>query len=71
MMEMIYVESSNLRAVGYDETQQILYVEFKHGGTYRYLGVDKSIYDGLLRADSKGTYLDQMVKKAGYGYEKI
>lgn len=70
-MEMIYVESGNLQAVGYDVEQQILYVEFKHGDTYQYFGVDGSIYEGLLNAGSKGTYLNQMVKKAGYQYSKL
>ena len=43
MVEMVYVESSNLQAIGYDEIQQILYIEFKKSGTYQYFGVDKSI----------------------------
>ncbi|RLA84132.1 MAG: KTSC domain-containing protein [Epsilonproteobacteria bacterium] len=69
-MEMIYVESSNLQAVGFDESQNVLFVEFKHGGTYQYFGVDKSIFDGMLMADSKGKYFDQYVKRAGYSYAK-
>lgn len=70
-MEMTYVESSNLKSVGYDDTQQILYIEFKKSGTYQYFGVDKSVYEGLLFADSKGKYFDQMIKKAGYSYSKV
>ena len=71
MIEMIHVESSNLKAVGYDETHQILYIEFKKSGTYQYLGVDRNIYDGLLCADSKGKFFNQMIKKAGYHYSKV
>ena len=71
MVEMVYIESSNLQAIGYDEIQQILYIEFKKSGTYQYFGVDKSIYDGFFNADSKGKYFDQTIKKAGYSYAKI
>lgn len=71
MVEMVYVESSNLQAIGYDEIQQILYIEFKKSGTYQYFGVDKSIYDGFFNADSKGKYFDQTIKKARYSYAKI
>ncbi len=71
MSEMIYVESSNLQAVGFDENQNILIVEFKHGGTYHYYDIDKTIFDELLVADSKGTYLNEYVKKAGYSYSKV
>ena len=70
-MEMINVQSSNLKAIGYDEHQNTLYVEFKHGGKYKYLNVDKSVYDKLLVADSKGKFFDQNIKKAGYKYSKV
>lgn len=69
-MEMIYVESSNLLAVGFDENQNRLIIEFKKSGTYQYFGVDKSVFNGLLNANSKGTYFDQYIKKAGYQYSK-
>ena len=71
MVEMVYVESSNLQAIGYDEIQQILYIEFKKSGTYQYFGVDKSIYDGYFSAVSIGKYFGQMVKKARYRLTKV
>ena len=70
-MEMINVESSNLQAVGYDETKRILYIEFKHSGTYKYFDVDISIYDGFFNADSIGKYFDKNIKKADYDYSKL
>ncbi len=57
-MTMTNVVSSNLQAVGYNETNQILYIEFKKSGTYQYIGVDRNIYEGLLNADSKGRFFD-------------
>jgi len=70
-MEMINVQSSNLKSVGYDDNQSSLYVEFKHGGKYKYFNVDRNIYDNLLVADSKGKFFDQNIKKAGYKYSKV
>jgi len=70
-MEMIKVQSSNVESIGYDNTQNILYIEFKHGGKYKYLNVDRYIYDNLLVADSKGKFFDQNIKKAGYKYSKV
>lgn len=68
---MIYVESRNLLAVGFDESQNRLVIEFKKSGTYQYFGVDKSVFEGLIYAESKGKYFDQYIKKAGYQYSKV
>jgi hypothetical protein len=46
-------------------------VEFLSGAVYQYFGVPESVYEGLLNAPSKGRYLDQFVKKAGYSYARI
>lgn len=64
------VTSSNLRTVGYDLSQQILEVEFHHGGVYQYFGVPVSVYHGLVGAASKGRYLHAFVKGA-YFYRKV
>lgn len=65
-MNRIAVSSSNLASVGYDPANQLLEVEFLHGGIYQYSGVPSSVYDGLMAADSHGSYFDIHVKKAGY-----
>jgi KTSC domain len=65
------VSSSNLASVGYDRTTQTLEIEFLHGGVYQYSGVPPSVYDGLMEAESHGSYFDRHVKKAGYSYRKI
>lgn len=70
-MKRTNVESSNLKSVGYDEENEILEIEFKHGGIYQYYDVSKDVYDGLMSADSHGKYFDRNVKKAGYRYRKI
>ncbi len=65
------VESSNLASVGYDEVNQILEVQFKHGGVYQYYSVPESVYDGLMSASSHGQFFDRNIKKAGYRYAKV
>jgi len=70
-MERIPVQSSNLASVGYGPGTATLEVEFLSGAVYQYFGVPESVYEGLLNAPSKGRYLDQFVKKAGYSYARI
>lgn len=70
-MERQSVSSSDVLSVGYEEENQILEVEFVKGGIYQYHGVSIDIYEGLMNAGSKGTYLHQNIKKSGYSYTKV
>ena len=70
-MERIRVKSGSLRAIGYGESEQILEIEFHHGGIYRYFGVSKKIYDGLMMSESSyGKYHTRYIKNR-YRHEKI
>lgn len=64
------VVSSNLRSVGYDRAAAILEVEFHNGGIYHYFGVPERIYQGLMDAGSKGSYLATSVKGV-YRYQRV
>lgn len=66
-MEMIKVESSNVVAVGYKTNE--LYVDFK-SGSYIYYDVPKAIYEGLLKAESKGKYMWAKIRDR-YDYCKL
>lgn len=61
-MRRIPVSSSALVSVGYDAGTRTLEVEFVGGGVYQYLRVAPRHFDGLLAADSVGTYLTTHVK---------
>lgn len=50
------VDSTDLVAVGYDAATRTLEVEFKGNRVYHYLDVPPDVYDGLMRAESHGTY---------------
>ena len=56
------VWSSSMRSVGYDESDQILEIEFVSGGIYRYFGVPREVYQRMLDAPSKGAYFLEHIK---------
>lgn len=64
------VESSNLASVGYDAENEILEVEFKHGGVYQYFDVPENVYDELMNADSHGVYFSANIRN-DYDYQKM
>jgi hypothetical protein len=61
-MDMIIVRSSAIRAVGYDPKSQRMCIAFVEGHSYDFCRVPSSIFDGLLRASSKGGYYNQYIK---------
>jgi len=62
MVEMNYVDSSNIESIGYDNENQDLHVHFVNGGIYVYHQVPHNIFDEIMNADSKGSYLNREVK---------
>lgn len=68
-MQRETVESSSLKSVGYAPESRTLEVEFHHGAVYRYLGVPPSVHEALLRAESKGAFLNREVRER-YPYER-
>jgi KTSC domain len=61
-MEMIPVSSSNIAAVGYDEDNQTLLIEFNNGTNYQYFDVPERIFIELRDAGSIGAYFASNVK---------
>ncbi|WP_043982266.1 KTSC domain-containing protein [Priestia megaterium] len=68
-MIMRSVSSSNLVAVGYDDSTNTLFIEFKNG-TYKYFNVPQNVYRNLLNASSKGQYHAAFIKN-NYRYQQI
>ena len=58
------VESSNIAAVGYDSQHSQLYVQFKHGGTYRYDEVPLQLHMKIMDAESCGKAFHALIKTA-------
>jgi hypothetical protein len=66
------VESSSIASVGYDPRWKMLEIEFRESGeVYLYFDVPQLEYGALMSAPSKGTYLNQQFKKAGYRFERL
>lgn len=61
-MKLETVESSMIHAVGYDAEKRILEIVFNRGRTYEYLDVPPDVYEGLMKASSKGQYFLGMIR---------
>jgi KTSC domain-containing protein len=59
-MTLILVNSSAIRAVGYDGSN--LAVEFHNGRIYEHPDVPDSVYVGLMQAPSMGAYYNQNIR---------
>lgn len=64
------VSSSNIAAIGYDESAQTLEVEFINGTIYQYFNVGAALYEQLMQAPSKGVFLNQYIRSA-YPYSRV
>jgi hypothetical protein len=56
------VESTTMRSVGYDHTNQVLEVEFQSGAIDQYLDVRPAIHKELMDAASKGRYFNREIR---------
>lgn len=64
------VSSSNVSAVGYEHSENALYVKFNNGVIYKYYDVPENEYNQLLSASSVGSYLWNNIRDA-YAYRQI
>lgn len=55
-------ESSNIARFGYDESSQILTVEFNNGGSYNYYDIPAMVFEQMKAAPSKGQFLARSIK---------
>ena len=67
-MVRTFVDSSDLRSVGYANT--VLEIEFNSGGIYQYFDVPYQVYIALISAPSHGKYFHQYIKNH-YAYIKV
>jgi KTSC domain-containing protein len=55
------VNSSKLRAVGYDEATRTLEVEMSNGQIYRYSGVYPEVYRRFMAAPNPTSFFDDKI----------
>ena len=61
-MQLTSVKSTTLAAVGYEEAQQLLVLEFRNGDIYHYFDVPAAVQQALMKAPSKGTYFNAFIR---------
>ncbi len=63
MPKMFPVDSTAIARIGYDVEVEEAYVEFRDSGLYVYYGVPLGIFAELARADSKGAFVNDVIKR--------
>ena len=61
-MQVQYVESSSLSAVGYDPANLTLEIQFKNGHVYRYFNVPYVAVEQLMTARSLGREFNSHIR---------
>jgi len=61
-MKPTAVESTTLAAVAYDADRELLQIEFRDRSIYRYFSVPADVHEALLRATSKGSYFNRVIR---------
>lgn len=56
------VESTMLATVAYHAPGQLLWLEFRSGAVYCYLGVPPTVHQSLMAAPSKGDYFNRNIR---------
>jgi hypothetical protein len=69
LVKRVKLGSAAIAAVSYDEKKRTLDVEFRDGDIYRYAHVPKFVYRELLKAQSAGTFWNQV--KDNYEFVKV
>lgn len=72
-MQLNPVKSSMIKAIGYDNIQNILQVQFSGGASRIYQGITPEEYETLITAESVGKHYNQFIKKnhAGQAVEGV
>lgn len=70
MVDMQYVQSGTVECIGYDSEAMELHVRFlRSGPDYVYIGVPQEVFDAMLDAPSKGSFVHTRLKGT-YSFER-
>lgn len=69
-MDRISVTSSSIASAGYSPETSTLEVEYRNGSVYQYFAVPKSVFESLLAAESKGTFVSERIR-GHYPYRRV
>lgn len=57
------IESDAIKAVGYDDDLRVLRVTYQNDKSYEYLDVSPEEYRQFMQAESRGAYMNQVIKR--------
>ncbi len=60
--ELIDVESSHIKQIGYDEEKEQLFIKFKQDKIYQYFNFPLDMWERFLEEESKGKFLSYYIK---------
>ena len=63
------LKSSRIKSVEYNDSTDVLTVEFVKGGKYKYYSVPEEIYNAITHTNSPGNYFDSFIKNK-FHYKK-
>lgn len=66
----VEIKSAAINSVVYDKDNQELVVYFKHGGVYKYQGLEADMFYRLLAQDSAGKFFVENIRN-NYQFEKL
>lgn len=69
--EIQSVDSSVISTMQYDATTMTMHVTFKGGAMYDYTNVPAGLAQRWMEAPSKGTFLNQTIKKSFIPYTRV
>ena len=69
-MDREAIASAGVAAIGYDGGTQTLEVEFVKGSVYQYYGVPEHMYEEVMRAASKGRFVNTYIRDS-YPYSRV
>ncbi len=69
-VEWVNVDSDLFTAAAFRDDVRQLYLRFRDGDIYRYFDCPVSVYQGFLRAESKGRYFSQNIRNR-FRYELL
>lgn len=76
-LEKFSKQSANIVNTEYDKEKKELFVTFKNpktgvtNGTYKYSGVSEEKWEELKKAESLGGYINKVIVRGGYQFEKL
>ena len=63
------LKSSRIKSVEYNDSTEVLTIDFVKGGRYKYYSVPKIVYDTIIKDKSPGAFFDNYIKPI-YKYKK-